>query len=73
MMNVREYFESLMGNEEMTLEEAMNVEEELWGMYYENYDGFADYMSKHNVDLSLRNEEMGETYLTLWVWDMCGD
>jgi len=73
MMNVREYFESLMNNEEMTLDEAMEVEDELWGMYYEDYDGFVNYMNDHNVDLSLRDEEMGETYLTLWVWDMCGE
>jgi regulator of RNase E activity RraB len=73
MMNVREYFESLLDNEEMTLDETMDMEKELWGMYYEDYDGFVDYMNKHNVDLSLRDEEKGETYLTLWVWDMCGE
>ena len=73
MMNVREYFESLMDDEEMTLDEVMDVEDELWGMYYKDYDGFVNYMNKHNVDLSLKNEEMGETYLTLWVWDMCGE
>lgn len=73
MMNVREYFESLLSDEEMTLDEVMDVEDELWGMYYENYDGFVAYMNEHNVDLSLRDEKMNESYLTLWVWDMCGD
>ena len=73
MMNVREYFESLMENDEMTLNEVLDLEEELWGLYYEDDGRFENYMAEHNVDLTLRNKELNETYLTLWVWDMCGD
>ena len=73
MMNVREYFESLMENDEMTLNEVLDLEEELWGQYYEDDGRFETYMAEHNVDLTLRNKELNETYLTLWVWDMCGD
>lgn len=73
MMNVREYFESLMENDNMTLDEVLDLEEELWGLYYEDDGRFEAYMAEHNVDLTLRNEELNETYLTLWVWDMCGE
>lgn len=71
MMNVREYFDSLMSK--MDLDEMFELEDQLLEMYYEDDGSFEEYMEAHNVDLSAKNEELGETYLTLWVWDMDGD
>ena len=73
MMNVREYFESLLAADNMTLDEAMDLEDELYGMFYDDYDSFVEYMEAHDVDLSARDESANETVLTLWVWDMCGE
>ena len=71
MMNVREYFDSLL--DEMELDEMFDLEDRLLEMYYNDDGSFEEYMESHNVDLSMKDEELNETYLTLWVWDMDGD
>ena len=71
MMNVREYFDSLL--DEMELDEMFDLEDRLLEMYYNDDGSFEEYMESHNVDLSMKDKELNETYLTLWVWDMDGD
>ena len=71
MMNVREYFNSLL--DEMELDEIFDLEDRLLEMYYNDDGSFEKYMESHNVDLSMKDEELNETHLTLWVWDMDGD
>ena len=71
MMNVREYFESLMNV--MGIDKMFDLEEKLYEMYDKNYEGFVSYMKKNNVDLEVIDEKTNEKVLTLWVWDMCDD
>ena len=71
MMNVREYFDSLMDT--MDLDELFELEDQLLEMYCKDDGSFEKYMESHGVDLSAKNEELGETFLTLWIWDVDGD
>jgi hypothetical protein len=72
-MTIREYF----NNTAMTEEEFLNKmteEVELWDAI-ENDEDFdlEGWAQAHDVDLTAIEEKTGETFYTLWVWDMCGD
>lgn len=71
MMNVREYFESLMN--EMDLDDLFDLEDRLLEMYYEDDGSFDEYMESHGVDVLMVDEKTGERVVTLWVWDMDDD
>jgi hypothetical protein len=65
MMTIREYF----ADEEMWEEEA-----ELYTAMEEDWDfDLEGWAEEHGVDLEAIDERTGETVLTLWCWDMCGD
>lgn len=72
-MTIREYFY----NSTMTEEDFLNSiaeEDKLWDAI-ENDEGFDlnEWARSHGVDLTIVDEKTGETILTLWQWDMCGE
>lgn len=67
-MTIREYFETIENLETRWAEEG-----ELWDAMQDfdfDLDAWAD---AHGVDLDAMDARIGETVLTLWCWDMCGD
>lgn len=73
MMNVREYFEAYQKENNLTYDEMINFEDEMYDLYKNNFDAFKAYMAKHNVDLRAWDLDINESVLTLWVWDMCDE
>ena len=64
MMNIREYFYSADGTEEVDLWNALENDEDF------DLEAWA---TAHNVDLEAVDARTGEKFITLWTWDMCGD
>lgn len=64
MMDIRTYFYDVATEEEQ--DEIISV--------YENDDiDFNAYCVERNIDLTIVDDRMGETILTLWAWDICGE
>ncbi len=65
MMNIYEYFAEV---------ETWEEEADLWEAI-ENDDNFdlKVWAEEHGVDLEAIDQRTGETYLTLWSWDQCGE
>lgn len=73
MMNIREYFDTLR-NEARTDEEWHEVcefEETIYRCMEEDFEDFTMWAVENGIDLSIM--DCGETVLTWWAWDMCGD
>lgn len=72
-MTIREYFYNSTMTEEEYLERIAE-ENELWDAI-ENDEDFdlEEWARSHDVDLTIVDEKTGETVLTLWQWDMCGE
>ena len=64
MMTIREYFE---------MEERWEEEMELWKMVESEDVDLKEWCEEHDVDYDAVDETMGETVITLWAWDMCGE
>ena len=64
MMTIREYFE---------MEERWEEEMELWKMVESEDVDLKEWCEEHDVDYDAIDETMGETVITLWAWDMCGE
>lgn len=73
MMNVREYFETYQKENNLTCDEMIDFEDEMYNLYKNNFEAFKTYMTKHNVDLRAWDLDINESVLTLWVWDVDGD
>lgn len=72
-MTIREYFYNSTMTEEDFLRRIAE-EDELWDAI-ENDEDFdlEEWAQAHGVDLTIVDEKTGETVLTLWQWDMCGE
>lgn len=66
MMNIRTYFNHLYDATTTEAEwlEVMDYEAEVFEM-----EDLQQWAIEHDVDLSAVDENTGETYLQLWVWD----
>ena len=64
MMTIREYFEA---------EERWEEEMELWKMVESEDVDLKEWCEEHDVDYYAYDEELEETIITLWCWDMCGE
>ena len=64
MMTIREYFEA---------EERWEEEAELWKMLESEEIELKEWCEAHNVDYYAYDEKIGETIITLWAWDLCGE
>ena len=64
MMTIREYFE---------MEERWEEEMELWKMVESEDVDLKEWCEERDVDYDAVDETMGETVITLWAWDMCGE
>lgn len=72
-MTIREYFYNSTMTEEECLE-RMAEENELWDAIENDEDFDLDEWARsHGVDLTIIDTKTGETVLTLWAWDMCGE
>ena len=73
MMNIREYFDTLR-NEARTDDEWWEVCEYETTIYHcmeADPDDFTMWAIENEIDLTAM--DCGETVLTWWAWDMCGD
>ena len=64
MMTIREYFEA---------EEHWEEEIELWKMVESENVDLKEWCEAHDVDYYAYDEKIGETIITLWAWDLCGE
>lgn len=67
MISIRDYFAD---------EARWEEEVELWETMENDVDDEFDltaWAAERGIDLTIRDERLGETVLTLWTWDMCGD
>ena len=64
MMTIREYFEA---------EERWEEEIELWKMVESEDVDLKEWREAHDVDYYAYDEKIGETIITLWAWDLCGE
>ena len=63
-MTIREYFEA---------EERWEEEAELWKMVENEEVDLKKWCETHDVDYYAYDEKIGETIITLWAWDLCGE
>lgn len=70
-MTIREYFDNLYMVEDMN--DAADYEQTIYRCMEEDPDDFTLWAIENGIDLHAMDEKMGETVLTLWAWDVCGD
>ena len=71
-MTIREYFYTDTMTEEeflLRMEEAV----ELYELYEDDAIDLEQWCEEHGVDFYAVDARTGETEITLWVWDMCGE
>lgn len=72
MINIRTYFNHLY-DEARTEAEWEAVMEYETAIFYDIDDDFEQWAVEHDIDLTAVDDNTGETYLQLWVWDMDED
>ena len=73
MMTIREYFAALYADAltDEDFDEVVDFEQTIYHCMDEDYDDFTMWATENGIDLTATDD--GETVLTLWAWDMCGD
>jgi hypothetical protein len=71
-MTIREYFAGADLTEEQFLD-RLEEEVDLWEAYEHDEIDINEWARIRNIDLAAIDEHTGETFLTLWMWEMCGD
>ena len=74
MMNIQEYFKTLMLNarDDEETEEAIEIELIMYRVLEENELDFENWAHEEGIDLTAKKVVFGEEIpvLTLWCWDM---
>lgn len=74
-MTIREYFDNMItpNMTEEDWDELFDLENTAYACYEDDDLDFESWALENGIDLTARDPQTGETVLTLWAWDMCGD